>query len=341
MIALPVQDQSQVAETRRRAAEMAGREGFGDTDTGRVALVATELATNILKHGNGGEVLVGVYGEGPDTGIELIALDKGRGIANIAAGLADGYSTAGTAGKGLGAVVRQSHFVDVASWPGNGTAILARIKRGQPPELKADASPIGAVSVPKQGEDVCGDSWGVSGDPGETTLLVADGLGHGPEAAEAAVEAVRLFHRFGGHRPPVLLEYIHGGLRATRGAAVSLARVQAASGKLIYSGIGNVAGVIATNGELRRMVSMPGTAGHNARKIQAFEYPFTSGLVILHSDGIASSWTLDRYPNLASRHPTLIAAILYRDLARHRDDATVASFPPLRHGIMPDDSRES
>ena len=159
--------------------------------------------------------------------------------------------------------------------------------------------------------------------PDETTLLVADGLGHGPEAAEAAVEAVRLFHRFNGHRTSVLLEYIHGGLRATRGAAVSVARFQPGSGKMIYSGVGNIVGVIAANGELRRMVSMPGTAGHNARKIQAFEYPFTAGLVILHSDGIASSWTLDRYANLAARHPTLIAAVLYRDLTRRRDDATV------------------
>lgn len=323
MIALAVNDQSQVSETRRRASEMAGRQGFGDADAGRVALVATELATNLLKHGNGGEILVGTYGEGAESGVEMIALDKGPGIPNVAASLADGYSTAGTAGKGLGAVVRQSHFVDIASWPGSGTAVLARLKTGHPPAVSSDTSRVGAVSVPKRGEEVCGDSWGVSVGPEETTLMVADGLGHGPDAAEAAVEAVRLFHRYNGHRAPMLLEYIHGGLRATRGAAVSVARFQPASGKVIYAGIGNVAGVIAINGDLRRMVSMPGTAGHNARKIQAFEYPFTAGLVIMHSDGIVSSWTLDRYPNLAARHPTLIAAVLYRDLTRHRDDATV------------------
>jgi anti-sigma regulatory factor (Ser/Thr protein kinase) len=323
MIALTVQDQSQVSETRRRATEMAQRQGFGDVDAGRVALVVTELATNILKHGNGGEILAGTYGEGSSSGVELIALDKGPGIANLAASMADGYSTSGTSGKGLGAVARQSHFVDIASWPGNGTAVLARLKPGNPPEGSSDTSPIGAVSVPKAGEDVCGDSWSVSVGPDETTLMVADGLGHGPEAAEAAVEAVRMFHRFNGHRPAVLLDYIHGGLRATRGAAVSVARYQTASGKLVYTGVGNVAGVISSNGEMRRMVSMPGTAGHNARKIQAFEYPFTTGLVILYSDGIASTWTLERYPNLAARHPTLIAAVLYRDLTRHRDDATV------------------
>ncbi|MBV9559962.1 MAG: SpoIIE family protein phosphatase [Bradyrhizobium sp.] len=323
MIALAVQDQSQVAEARRGATEMAIRQGFGEVDSGRVALVATELATNLVKHGNGGEMLVGAFGEGREGGIELIALDKGRGIPNIAASLADGFSTAGTAGKGLGAVVRQSHFVDIASWPGAGTAVLARLKPGQPPPASTDNDRVGAVSVPKPGEDVCGDSWGVSVSPEATTMLVADGLGHGPDAAEAAVEAVRLFHRFSGHRTPTLLDYIHGGLRATRGAAVSIARIEPAAAKVMFAGVGNVAGAIASGGELKRMVSMPGTAGHNVRKIQAFDYPFTSGLIILHSDGIASSWTLDRYPNLAARHPTLIAAVLYRDLTRHRDDATV------------------
>jgi hypothetical protein len=153
--------------------------------------------------------------------------------------------------------------------------------------------------------------------------MVVDGLGHGPDAAEAAVEAVRIFNRFNGHQVTTLLDYIHGGLRSTRGAAISIARYDAAARKIVYAGIGNIAGILAANGMVRRMVSMAGTAGFNARKIQSFDYPFDSGLVILHSDGLQSQWTLDRYPNLASFHPTLIAAILYRDFNRGRDDATV------------------
>jgi hypothetical protein len=154
-------------------------------------------------------------------------------------------------------------------------------------------------------------------------LLVADGLGHGPDAAEASVEAVRLFHRYNGHTVANLIEYIHGGLRATRGAAVSIARFDPATGKITFSGIGNVAGMLSAAGETKRMVSMAGTAGFNARKIQSFHYPFEHGLVILYSDGLTSSWTIERYTNLASLHPSLIAAILYRDFTRHRDDATV------------------
>jgi anti-sigma regulatory factor (Ser/Thr protein kinase) len=323
MISVAVEDQSQVSETRRRATEIAEGHGFGEVDAGRVALVATELASNVIKHGGGGEILLGTFNEADETGIELIALDKGPGMSDVAACLSDGYSTAGTAGKGFGAIVRLSHQIDVASWPGRGTAVLSRLKQGQPNGEPSAVPLTGAVSVPKPGEQVCGDSWSVSAGPEGPTLLVADGLGHGPDAAEAAVEAVRLFHRFNGHRLPALLDYVHGGLRATRGAAVSLARLEVDPRKIVFSGIGNVAGALFANGELRRMVSMPGTAGHNARKIQAFDYPFPSGLVILHSDGLVSSWTLEKYPDLATRHPSLIAAVLYRDLTRHRDDATV------------------
>jgi anti-sigma regulatory factor (Ser/Thr protein kinase) len=323
MIAVTVQDQSQISEARRRASDIAERQGFGEVDAGRVALVATELASNLIKHGGGGEILLGTFGDTDETGIELIALDKGPGMSDVAACLSDGYSTAGTAGKGFGAIVRLSHQIDVASWPGLGTAVLSRLKQGQPNGEPIAVPRTGAVSVPKPGEQVCGDSWSVSCGPEGPTLLLVDGLGHGPDAAEAAVEAVRLFHRFGAHRLPALLDYIHGGLRATRGAAVSLARLEESSRKIIFAGIGNVAGVLVANGDLRRMVSMPGTAGHNARKIQSFDYPFPSGLVILHSDGLLSSWTLEKYPNLAARHPSLIAAVLYRDLTRHRDDATV------------------
>jgi len=227
------------------------------------------------------------------------------------------------AGKGFGAIVRLSHQIDVASWPGLGTAVLSRLMQGQPNGEPIAVPRTGAVSVPKPGEQVCGDSWSVSCGPEGPTLLLVDGLGHGPDAAEAAVEAVRLFHRFGAHRLPALLDYIHGGLRATRGAAVSLARLEESSRNILFSGIGNVAGVLLANGDLRWMVSMPGTAGHNARKIQSFDYPFPSGLVILHSDGLVSNWTLEKYPDLAARHPSLIAAVLYRDLTRGRDDATV------------------
>lgn len=320
MISVGVQDPSQVAEARRAAVDAGHRNDFDDATNGRIAIVATELATNLVKHGSGGEILIDSYDDEDGTGVSLIALDRGRGIANPDVSIQDGYSTSGTSGHGLGAVVRQSQLFEIASWPGVGTGVMARLS-DRPTERTSVAS-WGGVSVPKPGEVVCGDSWSVSRTASKT-LIVADGLGHGPQAAEASVEAVRLFGRFNGHQVPTLLDYVHGGLRATRGAAVSIARLDRDTKKVIYSGIGNVAGIIVSNGELKRMVSMAGTAGHNARKIQAFEYPFESGFVIMHSDGLLTNWTLERYPGLEKFHPSLIAAILYRDLTRARDDSTV------------------
>jgi hypothetical protein len=180
----------------------------------------------------------------------------------------------------------------------------------------------GAVCVPMPGEEVCGDSCMVLASAQGRTVLVADGLGHGPDAATASHEAVRLFQRHPALQLPQLLELLHVGLRHTRGAAVAVARVDVGAGKVIYGGIGNIAGATVNGEQVRRMVSLNGTAGLNARKFQAFDYP-CGNLVILHSDGLMTHWSLNRYPGLQCVHPTLIAAILYRDFSRRRDDATV------------------
>ncbi|HZS55731.1 MAG TPA: ATP-binding protein [Bryobacteraceae bacterium] len=333
-ISIEISDTSQIAEARREAVAVAARNGFNESDAGRVALIATELCSNLTKHGRGGELLVNLFQDNEGSGVELVAIDQGPGIGNVEQCLRDGYSSAGTAGNGLGAVIRQSHVVDIASWPGVGTGVLARIQPGTPnPKPATLHAGWGAVSVAMPGQDVCGDSWSVEAN-GATTYFVADGLGHGQDAADASVEAVRLFHRFNGHRVPTLLEYVHGGLRATRGAAVSIARFDPGTRQVEFSGIGNVGGALASNSNtLRRMVTMPGTAGHNARKIQGFDYPFESGLIVLASDGISTTWNLGRYPGIQSAHPALIAAILYRDYARKRDDATVlvGKWAPTPH----------
>ncbi len=328
MQAQPISDISHIAEARRAAVEAATAFGFNETDAGRVAIVATELATNTLRHGGGGEMLIGTYDDPTGSGVELIALDKGRGIANLEQSLRDGYSTAGSSGHGLGAIRRQSQVVEIASWPELGTAILARLEktdRSQSPAPSAapSAPPWGWVCVPVATETVCGDACDAIDSENGRMLIVADGLGHGPQAATAALEAIRLFKRHQARPIAELLEYLHAGLRATRGAAVALARFDHGEGRLTYGGIGNISAAIIDGSDMRRMVSLNGTAGHNARRIQTFDYPYRQGLVVMVSDGIMSGWTLARYPGITQAHPTLIAAVLYRDFARRRDDATV------------------
>jgi anti-sigma regulatory factor (Ser/Thr protein kinase) len=322
MIALPIIETSQIADARRQALALGEAGGFDETDCARSGIVVTELATNLLKHGGGGELLVALCDDAGGAGLELLALDRGPGMADVGGCLADGYSTSGTRGHGLGAVVRQSQSVDIVSWPKKGTAILARVTKGRS-RTEPSRPDWGAVSVAKPGEEVCGDAWSAEDTVAGRTVLVVDGLGHGPDAAKAAMEAVRVFQRNRNRSVPELLDYLHAGLRATRGAALAVARFDAERRKVVYAGIGNISGAIVANGSVRRMVSHNGTAGHQARKIQAFDYPFDGGLVIMHSDGLSANWALDSYPGLANAHPTLIAGVLYRDFRRQRDDATI------------------
>lgn len=311
-----VPDASAASLARREAAALAARLGWDEVRTGQVALAATELASNLVKHGGGGRMLLAARG----SGISLLALDAGPGMADVAACMADGYSTAGTAGNGLGAVRRLSSRFEVASWPGRGSVVLAHIG---PPEAANDTT--AALMLAKPGEAACGDGWAARDAADHRTLMMVDGLGHGTEAAVAAREALALFAQWGHEAPTELVQRLHLGLRHTRGGAVAVARVQWASRTVAFAGLGNVAAAaVEPDGSARRMVSHNGTAGHNARKIQAFEYPFgPQALLVMHTDGMGGHWSLERYPGLARAHPALVAGVLYRDQARGRDDTTL------------------
>jgi hypothetical protein len=89
--------------------------------------------------------------------------------------------------------------------------------------------------------------------------------------------------------------------------------------------LGNIAGSIVTDDAPRRqMVSHNGTAGHQGRRIQEFTYPWSrTSLLILHSDGVSTHWSLEKYPALTLRRPSLVAGVLFRDFGRGRDDASV------------------
>jgi anti-sigma regulatory factor (Ser/Thr protein kinase) len=325
-VALAVAEASQVGEARRAAAALAGRLGFGEAEAGKVALVVTEAATNLVKHAGGGAVLLSPVEDGPAVGIEVLALDRGPGIPDLGRCLRDGYSTAGTPGTGLGAIVRLSASADFYSRPPAGAALVARLWSRPPPA--ADAPPpfrVGAVSVPKAGEEVCGDCWAVRHEGGCCVLLVADGLGHGALAAEASRAAARILRDGPRMGPAAVLQAAHAALRGTRGAAVAVAEADLAAGEVRFAGVGNVAGCIITpGGECRSMASHNGTVGHEARKFQEFVYPLPAGaLLVMNSDGLTSRWNLDASPGLAVRDPALIAGVLYRDFQRGRDDVTV------------------
>jgi anti-sigma regulatory factor (Ser/Thr protein kinase) len=325
--ALRVTEASEAGKARRMAARAAENAGFDDEDArGRLAIIVTEAARNLAQHGQDGELLLRAVEPELGDGIEVITIDRGPGMASVAECLRDGYSTRGTPGTGLGAIRRLADDFDIFSQPDRGTVLVARV-RAHPGGRHPRRPPmvVGAISMPYPGEQVCGDDWALKlrGRHASVFLLV-DGLGHGVPAAEAADEAVRLFRSRGDTRAPkAIMETLHAGMRATRGAAAGVVEIDRQERQVRYAAVGNVAGAILTHTSTRNMLYSNGTLGHEVRKVHEFTYSFPEGAtIILYSDGLAT-WNLDRYPGVLSKDPAIIAALLYRDFRRTRDDVTV------------------
>jgi anti-sigma regulatory factor (Ser/Thr protein kinase) len=321
-----------VGAARRDASAVARAAEFDATATGHVALVATELASNMVKHAGKGMLAISPYDDADGRGVELLAIDAGPGMRDLARCLGDGYSTAGSAGTGLGAVRRMSTELSVFTRLDGGTVAMARLRGPGRPSASPSLFQVGAVAVTYPGETVSGDAWQVSVDSGVCRLLMADGSGHGPLAAEAAGHAVRLFESRPDLPPATAIEQLHHGLAAGRGAAVAIAWLDLATRQVRYAGLGNIAATLMDGGQRKRMVSLDGTAGHRAGRIKEFIYPFGAPdpIVILHSDGLTARWDIEAYAGLLACHASVIAGVLYRDHQRGRDDATVLVVKGLK-----------
>jgi anti-sigma regulatory factor (Ser/Thr protein kinase) len=328
-VSIPISDSSGVGEVRRAASSLAAGLGFAESTRENVAIVATEAASNVIKHAARGEVVVRrIHREGV-MGVELLALDKGPGMSDVSRCLRDGYSTAGSPGTGLGAIARLSTMSEIHSIPGKGTALLARLCAR--PNGETAPVEVSAVNVAKANEEVSGDAWGAVVDGRRAVVMVADGLGHGPLAARASQTAIDVFRQYAGSAPVEILEAAHGALRSTRGAAVAVADVDLDGRTIRYAGVGNISGVIVTPTETRQMVSHNGTVGLDVRRIQEFVYPFPAGArLVMHSDGLVTHWRTDTFVGLWHKHPSLVAGILYREFTRGRDDVTVAVLAETR-----------
>ena len=328
--AFAVADTSHVAAARSAAQRMARALDFDEVREGRVGIVVTEAVTNMLKHARGGTFAARSLARGEALGVELLAIDSGPGMANVDDSSRDGVSTTGTRGTGLGAIRRQSDEFEIYSQPGLGTIVRMMLWNRSPPPF-ADSHYVGAVSVPKPGESVCGDAWDVQFHADGATFLVADGLGHGPDARRAAMSAVEVLRRTPDYPAIRILDNAHGRLRPTRGAAVAVARHDIRTGDLLYAGVGNIAAVIIDGGARQAMVSHSGIVGHNVHKSQEYRYRWPRGaLMVAHSDGLETQWNLASQPGLADCHPTVIAAALFREHSRTRDDCTVVVAKALR-----------
>lgn len=349
---VPVHDSTRVRDVRVAARDAARNAGLADDRVASAELVATELATNLLKHAGGGQVLLDLVGPPVPVRsderillLQIMAIDHGPGMPDTDAALRDGYTTAASLGAGLGTCLRTADDFGLHSIPGRGTTAMARIaprrdhdtagSRQGPPPVRA-----GGINIPLAGGEFSGDAWACVRAADRVTLMLADGLGHGPQAARASSAAVAALRSAPHLAPADLLRRMHTVLRETRGAAVALAQLDLGTGQLDFAGVGNVGARLRTGDHWRGLVSFPGIVGAHlpARLPQHREHWRRDSLLVLHSDGLPSRWTPGPAAATPSAlDPAVIAASIVRDASSParpvRDDTAVAvlgSLPPDR-----------
>ena len=311
-----------VPAVRRAAAALAADAGFSADRIAEVGIVVTEMATNLVRHAGGGEmVLRGLHGSG--SGVRVLAIDAGPGRRDIEALISDGASTGGTLGIGLGACRRLSSAFDVHSVTAMGTIAEAVIRQhaeaGDPAgDLVAD------LTRPLSGEGPCGDTTAHRVTRGTHIAMVADGLGHGPLAAEASRRAAEVLLASDSTSPAAVLERIHTALRGTRGAAVSVLGYEPGSGTVVHAGIGNISVRLVAGSGMRTLPAQPGIVGHRAPQPREQRIPVEqAGVAVMHSDGLSQRWTLDDVPGALDHRPAVACAALVRAAASRRDDTGI------------------
>jgi hypothetical protein len=278
------------------------RLGLDETTTGQASLLATEAATNVIRHGGHRRAAVPPLPSAP--GVEIVTLDRGPGIADVARAMEDGHSTRArpaTVSVRCGGCRPPSTSTAARA----GTAVLMRL--GPPSRIA-----LGVVNLPYPGETECGDAWQLEERPYGFRLVVVDGLGHGRRRGSrrcgrwrrrAGTRVARARAGGGARR---LAERPRLGHRGGRGGPPAA--------RDPYAGIGNVAAQILEPGTSRSLSLDERHRRSRHRAHPPFTYPFASGAVlVMFSDGLASRWSLEHQPGCWPAIRRLIAGVLYRD----------------------------
>ena len=196
---------------------------------------------------------------------------------------------------------------------------------------------VATVQRPARREVVCGDAFVVRRAASTATVALADGLGHGPKAAEAALvfcEHVRQ-HETKDLNP--LFEGAHRALAPTRGAAAAILRIDEASRRLSFVGVGNIALICEGDSRIKPF-SIAGVVGKRVRRVQVFDYDVVDDvLVMMASDGISTRMNLQDYASLEAQQ---LARAVLDDHGKFHDDATCIVVRWTGTAALPTNTRE-
>lgn len=339
ILSFPIDNESDVGVCRRKSVVLASQIGFNQVKTGEIAIIVTELVTNVLKHGGGtGKVVIcQLENNINQKAIEIWCCDSGEGISNFNDVLKDGVSNANTLGLGLGSIRRFSDELEVN--PETHSQIneiyfddfhtfknCIRSRKWLPlKQWLGNNSKLetGVASRPKPGETLNGDGHVIT--HLNSNICVAaciDGLGHGKEANMASQLAKQAIIQKAELPLDALMRSIHQSIRGTRGVVMGLVSINTELEKISFCGTGNIESFLMTPNGKQNLLSFGGIMGHNMRTPRVFDFPFKPGdSVCMYSDGITARWKHEDINwNLA---PQKNAEYILNQFARSNDDATV------------------
>lgn len=179
------------------------------------------------------------------------------------------------------------------------------------------------------GQMVCGDSALVVNKSDGFLLVVADGLGHG----ELAGQAAQTFCAYAKeHAHEDINEIIVGSnpvMAKTRGAAGLLMNLDETRKSLAIAGVGNIE-VRALAKDRVAPVNMPGILGRPLRKVKRFDYALNKNdLFVVFSDGISSRFNIEDYRGLSVKD---VANRILNKHGKSHDDATCVAVRILDLG---------
>lgn len=336
----PIKSEAEGILLRSRLQAAARRMGFSEMHRENMVLVAAEMVSNQIKYAGGRGMLQLWQQPGPS--LDILALDFGPGIENLAQAQQDGYSSTKTLGKGLGSIRSLSHQSGIFTVPeivgGNhsqtwhGCAFWSRFN----PSYRSASNSSEASKVPAARTDfnvglftraLSGDRY--NGDriyleQGDKTLrwLHLDGLGHGEMAQKATDNlADTLFFS-----PDVLevLNRVDHRLKLTRGAVAMLSDLDTKGMHAQVLGVGDMNAYCYIADQLQNVTFAPGILGkeHKTPRVTLIDINKES-TVITASDGIRRGWNETTFPGLLKQHPQLIAYVLGNILGRASDDQSL------------------
>jgi anti-sigma regulatory factor (Ser/Thr protein kinase) len=285
---------------------------FGKKQCEEIRVIASELASNILKHAGEGTIQIKTNNEH----IEIISKNQGSLTEED---FIDERSSKGTLGIGLGAVGRLADEVSYKNF--DGWVEIEVIKFCNPSPKKVE---IAALSYGVMGDKANGDDYVSVRKSNSLFLALIDVLGHGKNAHEVALEVKNFLKNQHYMRVNDLIDSLHARLRSKIGAMVEIMKLDLKEGMFEFCGVGDVSCRIYKEFDKRSMalLTTDGIVGELLHKISVHRLELPEKYIIaMFSDGISQSFDIPI--ELRKLSPVSLVCKLMKKYGKSHDDRTL------------------